>query len=374
MTDSLWSHWSACRPPRRVVHLDSGAAGRSSLATIEAVARHLRREAECGVYVAQSAASGELEFARSALAGLLGVPADGVAFVESGSAARQALLDAWPLAEGDRVAIVAAEWGPNLEAFTERGLSIVEVDVNRDGAVRLDRLAELLVDDPPALVHLTQVTSHRGLVQPVASAAALCRAAGVPLWVDAAQAVGHVDTATGADAVYATSRKWLTGPRGVGVLAVAPRHWDALRIRRPAMAEQDLPPVHYLESHEANVAGRVGLANAVREYLELGPERVAQRLDEVGTLTRESLVELDGWTVVDGRPGSGAITALRPAAGQDVVVTRERLLAEHGILTTACREVRAPRDSVGPLLRVSPHVDCTPEDLGRLRAALVAGS
>jgi pyridoxal 5-phosphate dependent beta-lyase len=44
--------------------------------------------------------------------------------------------------------------------------------------------------------------------------------AGVPLWVDAAQALGHVDTARGADAVYATSRKWLTGPRGVGLLAV----------------------------------------------------------------------------------------------------------------------------------------------------------
>jgi hercynylcysteine S-oxide lyase len=53
-------------------------------------------------------------------------------------------------------------------------------------------------------------------VQPVAAAAALCRAAGVPLWVDAAQALGHVDAACGADAVYATSRKWLTGPRGVG--------------------------------------------------------------------------------------------------------------------------------------------------------------
>ena len=80
------------------------------------------------------------------------------------------------------------------------------------------------------MVHLTQVTSHRGLVQPVAEAAALCRAAGVPLWVDAAQALGHVDTACGADAIYATSRKWLTGPRGVGVIGVAEPWWDRLKI------------------------------------------------------------------------------------------------------------------------------------------------
>ena len=42
------------------------------------------------------------------------------------------------------------------------------------------------------------------------------------MWVDAAQALGHVGTACGADAIYATSRKWLCGPRGIGVTVVAP--------------------------------------------------------------------------------------------------------------------------------------------------------
>ena len=40
--------------------------------------------------------------------------------------------------------------------------------------------------------------------------------------LDAAQSLGHVDVDLGADAVYATSRKWLAGPRGVGVLCVRP--------------------------------------------------------------------------------------------------------------------------------------------------------
>jgi len=66
------------------------------------------------------------------------------------------------------------------------------------GAVDLAALERMLAGARPAFVHLTQFTSHRGLVQPVAEAAALCRAAGVPLWVDAAQALGHVDTACGA--------------------------------------------------------------------------------------------------------------------------------------------------------------------------------
>ena len=41
-------------------------------------------------------------------------------------------------------------------------------------------------------------------------------------------------------------------------------------------------------------------------------------------------------------------------------------------LDTAASTLRAPRDMTEPLLRVSPHVDCTAEDLDRLRQALLA--
>ena len=47
-------------------------------------------------------------------------------------------------------------------------------------------------------------------------------------------ALGHVDTAGGADAVHATGRKWLTGPRGVGAVGVTdPRGIAPHRRLRP---------------------------------------------------------------------------------------------------------------------------------------------
>ena len=57
----------------------------------------------------------------------------------------------------------------------------------------------LLNEDPPDLVHLTAVASHSGMVQPLAMIAQLCRELGLPLVVDAAQALGQVDCAVGAD-------------------------------------------------------------------------------------------------------------------------------------------------------------------------------
>ena len=346
------------------------------MATLAAAAAHAEREAVAGAYVAQAEAAPVLDRCRADLAALLAVPAAALAFTESASAARAALLAAWPLYEGDAIAVTPDEWGPNLTAFTGRGLRITTMPVLTDGTVDLGALGRLLAGDPPAVVHLTQVASHRGLVQPVAEAAALCREAEVPLWVDAAQSLGHADTASGADVQYATSRKWLAGPRGVGMLAVAEHWWDRLTVNPPELARVSVPadssPVRFLESAEANIAGRVGLATAVREYLGDGPALVRQRLAQVGRMTREALAGLPGWQVVGETCAASAITALRPASGQDVAATRARLLAEFGIVTTAGHPARAPLEMTGHLLRISPHVDCTEADLAQLRAALAS--
>ena len=212
--DAQWQQWRDRRPPAQRLHMDTAAAGRTSNATRQASAAHAEREAEIGAYVAEAEAGPVLAAGRAELAGLLGVPPGGVAFTESGTAALAALLSAWPLQAGDTVAVAPSEWGPNLAAFGHHGLQPALLAVHGDGSLDLQALEGLLASAPPAFVHLTQVASHRCLVQPVAEAAALCRAAGVPLWVDAAQAVGHVDVASGADVLHATSRKWLTGPRG----------------------------------------------------------------------------------------------------------------------------------------------------------------
>ena len=368
--DTAWQEWSQRRPDAQVTHLDTAAAGRTSLAVREAVADFARREAEVGAYVAEAEAADLLAVGRADLAALLGVRTDGLAFVESASAALWALLGAWPLRDGATVAITGTEWGPNLALFARRGLRTIRLATDADGVLDLAALAATLDASPPDVVNLTYVAAHRAAVQPVAEAAVLCRAAGVPLWVDAAQAIGHVDTAVNADALYATSRKWLAGPRGVGVLAIAERRWAELVVERPVLSAAGLPRVQWLESGEANLAGRVGLCVAVREFLAAGPTEVIARLAEVGTTTREVLADVPGWRLVDRPDALGAITALAPTRGQDVAAERARLLADHAILVSASQVARAPNDLSEPLLRVSPHVDCTADMLSRLAAAL----
>lgn len=369
-----WNSWRAARPLQALLHLDTASDGRSSSATLEATADHARLEAETGGYVAEENARELLQDLRHQLAVLMGTDAEGMAFVESATAALMALVRAWPLEPGARVGVAPSEWGPNLEILEHHGLRTTQLAVDGAGVLDLEALATRLRQDPPAVLLVDEVAAHRGLLQPTSEVVALGRAHGVPVWVDAAQAVGHVPLA-GGDAVFATSRKWLTGPRGVGMLAVAAPHRDALHVLRPAK-HPDWPTVHHLESGEAHVAGRVGLACAVREYVEVGPALVTDRLAEVGRLTREAIATVSGWAVGHPESPAGATTSLVATAGQDVVRARDRLLDEHAILTTVCLPWRAPLEmmqggpAAAPMLRVSPHVDVTAEDLDKLCRAL----
>ena len=352
-----------------LLHLQSAACGRSSPATVRAVVDHLALEVAEGSYVAEGLVGDALERSRADVGALLGVDPDGVALTGGATAALLTLLATWPLLEGAEVGVLPGEWAPNVDAFRHHGLRPRVLDVDDDGVLDLDALTRTLRADAPGLVHLTHLASHRGLVQPVAEALALCRAAGVPLWVDAAQSLGHLETAFGCDASYAPARKWLNGTRGVGVLAVAAPWRGRLRPFRPGQIT-DPRPVRLLEPEESPVAARVGFAQAVHEHVTAGPERVRLGLAARGRAARNVLGALPGWEVADPPAASGALVSLRPTADQDVAVVRERLLDEHRILATACLPWRAPEDMRGPLLRFAPHLDVTDDDLDRTAHAL----
>jgi pyridoxal 5-phosphate dependent beta-lyase len=366
--EDLGASWRKARPRPAGRHLDSAACSRQSSRALEAAAHHARHEAELGGYVAEAAADDLLQQGRSVLGGLAGMAAADVAFVESAQAALVALLTGWRLPAGSRVACLPGEYAPNVAQLRTYGLRPEPLPVDGLGRADVDGIARLLASDPPSFVHLTHIGSHRGLLQPAAEVAVLCRDAGVPLVLDAAQSLGHVDVDLGADVVYGTSRKWLSGPRGVGMLIV--RTAIAAQLIPVLPEPEGVPPMRAFESGEAHVAGRIGLVVAVGDHLAAGPDRVRARLAALGRATRELLDGVAGWSVVEPVDEPTATTTLRPPEGVAVVETRTRLLVEHGIVTSAIGPERAPGEMTGPVLRISPHLDATTDDLEALAAAL----
>lgn len=363
--EALAQNWRDARLPPAGVHLDNAACSRQSLAAIEAAAAHACHESEVGGYVAAQAAAPALDAGRAGVAALIGMSPEDVVFTTGSGNALHLLLGVWPMER--TVACLPGEYGPNLAEFATSGFTWRALPVDGLGRVDPDAARTVLADDPPAMVHLTAVGSHRGVVQPVDAVAAVCREIGVPLVVDAAQALAQIDCVAHADAVYSSSRKWLAGPRGVGVLAVRPALADLLQ--SPEWAGP-LSALQCLEFGEANIAARVGFSVAVGQHLAAGPEAVRQRLASLGNLTRTILADVPGWRVVEPDDEPTAITTLAPTDGADPVRVRARLLAEHGIVTTVAGVERAPLELTAPVLRVSPHVDAYAEDIQTFATAL----
>jgi pyridoxal 5-phosphate dependent beta-lyase len=366
--------WRAARPPVAGLHLDNAACSRQSFAVLDATARHARHEAEVGGYIAAESAAPVLDAGRAAVAALAGMPDADVVFTTGSQHALDLLLSSWP-PDGRTLACLPGEYGPNLALMAVHDFARRTLPTDADGRVAMHEAAISLAAEPPDLIHLTAVASHRGVVQPLHEMAKLCRDLGIPLVVDAAQALGQVDCAVGADAVYASSRKWMAGPRGVGILAVRPPLMQRLRPRLPPPEwAASLSNAQRLELGEANIAARVGFSVAVGEHVAAGPAALRVGLAEVGRISRTVLASVAGWRVVEEVDEPSAITTLASTDGADPAKVRGWLIAERRIVTTYVGIQRAPGELTAPVLRISPHVDATAEDLETFAAGLVDAS
>jgi cysteine desulfurase len=170
------------------------------------------------VHAEGRAARRVMEAAREHLAGTLGVRPAAIHFTSGGTEAN-ALAIAGFAAAGRRVIVSATEH----DCVRNAAAGVEAVPVDAEGVVSLAALAEMLAADPrPAVVALMLANNETGTLQPLAEAAALCRAAGALLHVDAVQGPGRVplaDAVALADTLALSGHK-AGGPKGAGALVV----------------------------------------------------------------------------------------------------------------------------------------------------------
>ncbi|SDZ05775.1 cysteine desulfurase [Micromonospora pattaloongensis] len=166
-----------------------------------------------------------LDAARAVTADILGVRPDELSFTASGTAAAHAAVLgglAGRHRAGRTFVHSAIEHSAVLHAAQRHvaaGGAAASVPVDRLGRLDPDAWAAAVAAPGVGLAALISASHEVGTVQPVAAAAEACAAAGVPLYVDAAQSVGRTPVPEGWSLLSASAHKW-GGPPGVGVLVV----------------------------------------------------------------------------------------------------------------------------------------------------------
>jgi len=139
----------------------------------------------------------------------------------------------------------------------------VRVPVFESGALDLDALRAALPG--ASICSVMAANNETGAIFPLREVAALCREAGVPLHVDAVQAVGKMQLDFPWDLLTISAHK-IEGPKGAGLLAVR-RGVKVAAVQTGGHQEKGR------RGGTENVAGIVGMGAALERAVRLQPER-----------------------------------------------------------------------------------------------------
>ncbi|AUX80164.1 aminotransferase class V-fold PLP-dependent enzyme [Sinorhizobium fredii] len=306
------------------MHFNHSGASLPSQAVLAAIWDYLRKEAIEGPMEAASGTSALLEEVRADTAALIGADPNEIAFLTSGSAAWGAAFSALPpLVAGDRILVGRQEWGGNLatmqEAAARAGARIETIPARDDGSVDASALASM-IDDRVRLVSLTWLPANGGLINDAAAVGRVTKAAGIPYFIDAAQALGQIpiDVASlGCDVLKATGRKFLRAPRGTAILYVrqeflprlAPRSLDVLSGPIVDGVVKFRNDARRFEAGEISPALIFGLGAAIRQARTLGIGAIRARISGLSSALRDNLRGIPNVTLRDlGTELSGIVS------------------------------------------------------------------
>ena len=315
----------ACTPNLwGMVYLDHAATTPMRQSAIDAWVEHAGALNAGSQHAAGRKANAVLADARERIAAALGADPVEVVFTGSGTEANnigvRGLHDA---SGGGRVVSTPIEHPAVLEVVKSLGQT-EWLPVGRDGVV--SDLSAL--DTPAAVAAVMWANNETGAIQPVHEVVARAEAAGTPVHVDAAQAVGHIPVdfhELGAATLAASAHKF-GGPRGMGLL---------LARRSPAPKPVILGggQERGIRSGTVDVASDAATAAALEEAVaEMGQEqqRIAGLRDAVIAGVKEAVPEVIVAKHEPCLPGHAHF--MFPGANADALIM---LLDAHGIQVSA---------------------------------------
>lgn len=377
-------------------HFNNAGSALPTATVLQTQLDYLTLESRIGGYEAHAQEQERIDAIRPTIARMLGADPSGdeIALVVNNTAGFDLFLYSWAMSPehapqpGDRILTTETEYGANyvgyLQIAKRTGAVVEVVPSNEHGEIDLDALDATIrrTDAGPArLIAINHVPTNGGLINPAAEVGRIAREHGITYLLDACQSAGQLPLDVdelGCDALTATGRKYLRGPRGTGFLYVRS---SILPTIEPVMIDHSAadwtepdayvlnPTAGRFEQWERNYAALLGLGQAVQEADELGLDAIAQRVQSIADTLRGRLVDEVPDTFVHdlGRERCGIVTFSLPDA--DLAAVKAALQAEKvnvSIVPPASALIDQRKRDLPPMLRASVHYYNDDAELDRL--------
>ena len=375
-----------------LAYLDNAATTQKPNVVIDALSNYYRHDnanVHRAVHLLSERSTKAYEAARRTVARFVGAADEReIVFVRGATEAINLVAQSFGRAHvgaGDEVLLSGLEHHSNIVPWQmlceERKASLRVIPVTDTGELALDQL-DLLLTPRTRLVAVTQVSNAIGTVIPVREIVARAHERGIPVLVDGAQAVPHLDVnvqALDAD-FYVFSGHKVYAPTGIGVLYAKLAHLQAMP---PWQGGGDMiltvsfekttynAPPYKFEAGTPDIAGAIGLGAALTYLSDIGIDAVAAHERALLAYATTALGKVPGLRIIGTAPHKAAVISfvLEGVHPHDIATIVDRA----GIATRSghhCAQPVMARFGLPATARVSLALYNTTEEIDRLVTAL----
>jgi selenocysteine lyase/cysteine desulfurase len=316
-----------------------------------------------------------------AVADLIGARAGEVALCAGGTEALYGLIVNYrPLQSGEGIITADIDYDEMQHAMAHlasaRSARHIRIAIPEPSTTAniLATYEKALRDTPRArLLLLTHVSNRNGLVLPVREIAAMAKARGIDVMLDSAQSVGLLPVDVddlGIDFMGFSLHKWVAAPLGTGAVYIRSKRladiapWLGNHIHNDHDVRARVP------TGTVDFAARLTIATAVSEHRAIGPERKLAELVAKREHWVAGVRDMSGLRIVHSEEqGRSAVIGAFRLPGQrtweQARAAQQRFIDKHRVLVVAKQGL-----SSGPVLRVTPALFNTDDELDRLIAAV----
>lgn len=349
------------------IYLNASSRGLPSKQTEQRIRDHTDLELQIGAIAASETVEPELSKIRLQAASLIGGAPDRTGFSSTTSSAWLSVVARLKIA-GKRLLVAPHEWGANiatLKTLAGNAGAMIEVLPRLDLSAPDVSEWQTRVDEDVAAIFVPMVTSISGHRYPVEAIGALPRPDHCNLIIDAAQAIGQVEidvSALSCDALVATCRKWLRGPRETALFWISPSAPDELDTK-------------LIEQFDTNAALRLGLGAAIAEIRQYSCRSIENQIGALSAYAYQCARSKGLDTLTKMAPRTGAVCLAIPA--EQAPAIRASLQNANCLVKWPQSEIDEPnasdQDAKVVAMRIAPHVYNTTTDIDTLFDALDKG-